>query len=497
MTKEGIVCPVHKLAESSPDSLALVNENASLSYGELEERIHRCAIGLHDLGIETGDRIAVIAQNSVEYAILIFAAYRIGATLAPINTRLDPRSWEDCIMKLTPSALVIDRERIAFADDIGMRYLLMEDVGGGIGSEPYSADSFSVLHEVSTEHEASIVFTSGSSGDPKGVILTLGNHFCNALASNENIKLTHQDCWLAALPFCHVGGMSILFRTALDGCSAYVADSFAPDVVNRLIDRGQLTHLSLVPTMLDSLLASRKMRKFPDSLRAILLGGAAVSERLIETIRELNLPVLPTYGLTEAASQLCTLSPESPPEKLSSSGSPLENTELKIVDDEDETVESGMNGEICIRGKKVFKSYLGRDRSEVFDKDGWFRTGDIGWLDDDSYLHVVGRRDDMFISGGENIHPAQIEKAALAFPGVTECAVIGVEDRKWGARPVLFVCHDDSGSEMNGLHEHLNANLPDMFIPKAIIELDQLPRTSIGKIDRKQLHTLWRHNENT
>jgi len=340
MTKERIVCPVHKLAESNPDSPALMSERLTLSYSELEERIHRCTTELHDFGVETGDRIAVIAKNSVEYAILIFAAYRIGTTLAPINTRLDPRSWEDCIMQLAPTALVIDRERIAFADDLGMRYLPMQDVGGGIRNGSDSVDSSSVSNEVSTGHETSIVFTSGSSGDPKGVILTLGNHFCNALASNENIKLTPADCWFAALPFYHVGGMSILFRTALAGSSAFVADSFSPDVVNRLIDRGQLTHLSLVPTMLDSLLASRGMLKFSDNLKTILLGGAAVPERLIETIRELNIPVLPTYGLTEAASQLCTLSPESPPEKLSSSGSPLKNTGLKIVDDKDEVVES-------------------------------------------------------------------------------------------------------------------------------------------------------------
>lgn len=487
-----ITCPVYRNSQNHPDRMAVRSDKTSLTYAELERLIQGFAGKLKAAGMKTGDRIGVIAGNSVAYAALIFAACRTGVTLVSINTRLNPDDWIDCIKRSACKLLFIDAKRTAFARSSGYDSIVLDgdesDDGGSIAT---GRDS-SISGEVSPDQEASVVFTSGSGGTPKGVILTFGNHYYNALASNENIPLGFDDCWLAVLPFYHVGGMSILFRAAIAGCSAYVMNGFDTDRINRLIDEGIVTHISLVPIMLSLLLTVRQNRRLPDTLRAILLGGGSVSGRLIDDIEKLSLPVLTTYGMTETASQVCTLAPDDSVNKLCSSGKPLGNAEVRIVDAEGQQACENGDGEIVVRGKTVFKGYLGEDSEATFDPDGWFRTGDIGCFDEDGYLRVKGRMDSMFISGGENIYPSAIERAASEFSGVAECVVIAVDDARWGKRPVLFVTRmGDSDLVTHELRSFLEARLSRIQQPDRIIEIGQFPRTSINKIDGEKLKEMF------
>ena len=483
-----ITCPVYRNSQNNPDRVAIRSEATSLSYAQLERLIQGFAGKLKTAGMKTGDRIGVIAGNSVGYVALIFAAYRTGVSLVPISTRLKPDDWIDCIRRSGCRLLFIDAKRTAFARSSGCDLVILDGDESFEASETTIGEDSSFSREVLLDQEASVMFTSGSGGTPKGVILTFGNHYYNALASNENTRLRRDDCWLAVLPFYHVGGMSILFRAAIAGCSVYVMNGFDTDRINRLIDEGTITHISLVPTMLGSLLAVREMRRPPATLRTILLGGGPMSGSMLDDIEKLSLPVLTTYGMTETASQVCALSSTDPVDKMRSSGRPLGNVEIKIVDAGGEQACVNRDREIVVRGKTVFKGYLGEDTEATFDPDGWFRTGDIGCFDEDGYLHVKGRLDSMFISGGENICPSDIEKAASEFPGVSECVVIAVDDASWGKRPVLFVAKiGESDLGTPELRSFLETRLSRIQLPERIIEIDQFPRKSIGKIDRERL----------
>jgi O-succinylbenzoic acid--CoA ligase len=440
-------------------------------------------------GLNRGDRVCVIADNSIEYAVLIFAAYRIGATLVPLNTRLSQRAWTGCMKKAECRLLLADQRRTAFARSSGCEFILLGDSipdgSNRIGAFPHEI----ISSEIPLDLEASIPFTSGSEGFPKGAILTFANHYCSALASNENIPLSREDCWLASLPFFHVGGMAILFRAAVAGCSVHVVSNIDFGSINMLIDRGMVTHLSLVPTMLRSLLAARGYRATPGTLKAILLGGEPIPGSLLQDINRLALPVLTTYGLTESASQVCTMSPNDSRDRLQSSGRPLRYSEITILNSEGEPTDRGAVGEIAIRGRIVFKGYLPtQEGSCTSEPGGWFRTGDSGYLDKNGYLYVRGRVDDMFVSGGENIYPSEIEMVASEFPGVSECGVVAVDDSTWGKRPVLFIKRDKAAdASLQELRTWLQTRLSRIQMPEAIIEVDEFPRKSIDKIDKEAL----------
>ncbi|MCK4728324.1 MAG: AMP-binding protein, partial [Desulfobacterales bacterium] len=300
------------------------------------------------------------------------------------------------------------------------------------------------------------------------------------------------DCWLLSLPLYHVGGLSILHRCALAGASVYVTHGFNCEETNSLIDASRITHLSLVPTMLQRLIESRGDEPMPDTVKVILLGGAPAPRKMVGKIRQFRLPVLTTYGMTESASQITSMSPGDPAEKLSTSGKPLKYVQVRIVNSEGKDLPPGIEGEIIVKGKTLFRAYLNRDAWRKRHDDQWFVTGDKGYLDSDGYLTVTGRMDDMFVSGGENIYPGEIEIEAASYPHIRACAVLAVDDTEWGKRPVLFVEPVETG-EFNeqDMAAYLKTRLPRIKIPERIISLNRLPRAAIGKIDYAALRDLY------
>ncbi len=487
---KSIECPVLQHARSIPDNISLTDGSVSLSYSELDRKIDAILYSLRQRGIDSGDKLAVLAKNSTSYAVTILSCFRHGLCVVPLNYRMNPDWW---------------RESIRVAD---CRLLLLDEDYAHV-SEKVTIPSVNLLSIMSTEkthptvHSAgidldrifSIMFTSGSTGRPRGVMLTSGNHYYNAIASNENIRLSQGDCWLAVLPFCHVGGMAILFRSMLAGSSVRVMSHFDADNINRLIDDGSISHISVVPAMLDSIIEARQDRDFPPTLKAVLLGGAPTSRRLVEKACALKTPLFTTYGMTEAASQICTTSPGDSGDRLLTSGKPLGNCEIRIVSSDNDILEYGKEGEIQIRGKSVFTAYLNEDQNRTFLPDGWFKTGDIGLFDNDGYLHVPGRKDALFVSGGENIHPSAIERITADFPGIEECAVIAVDDEKWGARPVLFVQPIGAGISIVELNTYLETHLSQLLMPKAIIIIEEMPGTTLGKIDTHALLEIYLSTE--
>lgn len=479
--------PLSAAARKFPDGVACRFDGKQFTFAQLESLVSAWVQRLDQHSIKGGDRVALLTPNSISTITTILALIRLGASAVPLNYRLVPADWKKLLQRAECRLLCTTPEFAEFTDELEVPIVTLYDVGlDNLGESRTREFSGSPLHP-DANREATVIFTSGSSGESKGVILTYGNHYFSAVGSNMNIKLLPGDCWLLCLPLCHVGGLSIIFRTLLAGAAFEVTSTFDASEVNNLIDNGRITHLSLVPTMLTKLIEIRKSRPVPDTLKTILLGGAAASEELLRQVAELRLPVLTSYGMTEAASQICALSPEDSLGRLKTSGRPLRHRRLTILNDEGETVPPGQVGEIAVGGEVLSPGYLDPNGgTEPLTESGWFCTGDLGCLDQDGYLVVKGRKDDLIISGGENIYPQEILSAALGFPGIDDCAVVRVADDVWGQRPVLFV---ETRAEFNlqAMRDFLAEKLAGFRLPKRIIRLAKLPRTAIGKIDKELL----------
>ena len=472
-----IDCPLRSKAISAPLAPAIRDFERSLGFAELDTLAERFSLSLRQRGVSEGDCVAVASRNSIEYVALLLAVMRIRAVAVPLNIRLSAAEISRQLLAVGPSLLVTDFISREVASGITCELCDFSQLESAL-VEP----SYRNIPRLELEQVFSVCFTSGSDGNPKGVVLTLGNHYYNALGSNENIVLDPSDNWHLSLPLFHVGGMGIMFRCLLAGAQTFVGDQFEPEALNQLIDSSQVSHLSLVPTMLAQLLTIRDQRRFPVSLKAILVSGAPVPESLWERIRSMETPVVMSYGLTETASQITATRPGSVITPNVGAGRALRFRELKI-----DAATSNGTGEICVRGEVLFKGYVDNTTS-AHDSDGWFHTGDIGKLDEEQNLTVLGRKDEMFISGGENIFPQEIVAVAEKIDGVASAAVISIADSNWGSRPIMFVklAIGSSHSEVTLLDE-MAKSLARYKLPDRIIVLEKMPRTAIGKIDRQTL----------
>jgi len=368
---------------------------------------------------------------------MVHGAPRAGAIIVPLNTRLsrDELAWQ--LRDVGAALLVFDD---ATADAARAASVVTGVTAVHAGELARSADGDTQLryeHDLDDVH--SIIYTSGTTGTPKGAMLTFGNHASSAAASAANLGVRDDDRLLASLPMFHVGGLAIVLRGVLYGNAVVVLESFDPARVNAAIGRNGVTTVSVVANMLRRMLDERGAAAYPPTLRTVLLGGGPAPRELLETCAVRGLPVLQTYGLTEAASQVATLAPGDALRKLGSAGRPLPGTSIRIESDGRGCV-AGEPGEILVSGPTVSPGYWRRpaETAAAF-RDGWLRTGDFGYLDDEGYLHVLDRRDDLIVSGGENVYPAEVESVLQAHPGVAEAAVYGLADDRWGAVPAAAV----------------------------------------------------------
>lgn len=481
-----INCPLRQAVIASPSSCAIRSADRNLTFVELEQLAGSYADILFSRGVSHGKCVAILCDNSIEYVALLVALLRCGAIAVPLNTRLSSTELKLQIAQIDLNMLLTDDVNSFKAAAIHSN---PTPIGSLANRTPPFSGNYAPL-ELELDRSCLVVFTSGSSGPAKGVILSVGNLYYNALGSNENIPLLQQDTWLLSLPLFHVGGLGIMFRCLIAASQILVAQRFDAESTNRLLDLGEVTHLSLVPTMLARLLQLRDNQPFPATLKAILLGGAPVSDILLRTIRELNLPVVVSYGMTETASQIAATSLTDPPEKLTTSGKALRYCEIRI-----EKKPTSRVGEICVRGNVVCRGYTDGSHSSIA-SDGWLHTGDFGFLDSAGYLTVLGREDGMFISGGENIFPEEIENVAEGFPGIVTAAVVAVDNPTWGKRPILFIeCRSETALNTERLRSYLSNRLAKFKLPDRIVVFEKLPRTALDKIDRSALARLAESHE--
>jgi O-succinylbenzoic acid--CoA ligase len=409
-------------ARARPDHEAVAADGGSLTYAELDERASRRARELAAAGVGAGERVRVTHPPGIAFAELLHSLPRLGAVL-------EPEAPTDSPAPTDPPAPVAA-------------------ASGTVGTQLRTTFDPGAVHTV--------IRTSGTTGAPKAVELTYANHAASALASAEALGVEPGDRWLCALPLHHVGGLNVLIRSVINRTTVVLHERFDADRVRATLEAGEVTLASLVPTMLARLRAAG-LRRAP-GLRAIALGGGPIPAGLLEWASEAGIPVVPVYGMTETCSQVVAGSP----------GRPLPGVELQI----------GADGEVLVRGPMVAPAELSGD--------GWLHTGDLGSLDEDGRLNVLGRLKELIVTGGENVAPLEVEQALLAHPAVVDAGVAGLPDPEWGEAVTAFVVlREPAGGEE--LRAWCRERLAAFKVPKAFHEVEQLPRNAGGKLLRDRL----------
>jgi o-succinylbenzoate---CoA ligase len=430
-------------SQSCPDRTALVADGAQMTYAELEAEATWVARRLAAHGVRRGSTAALTMHPRREQVVLMHALMKVGAALLPLGPRLTAEERATIVSAVDP---IID------LDDPGQLTQTEADMP--------------LLGEHDMDDVCCRVLTSGSTGTPRPIPLSYGNFLWNAVGSGFNIGVLPEDRWLCCVPLSHIAGLGIVMRSVIYGTAAVVHDGFDVDRVAAALERDGITQVSLVATMLTRLLEAGVDLSGP---RAILVGGGPVPEEPLEEALAKGATVVQTYGLTETCSQVTTLAPADARRKLGSAGRPLLTTHLRIQE-----------GEILVQGPTVAPGSA--------DPDGWLHTGDLGHIDEEGFLYVDDRIDDMIVSGGENVVPSEVEEVLLRHPEVSEAAVIGREDPEW-QQAVTAVVVLESGSQAtpDELRRHCAESLAGFKVPKRVELASALPRTPSGKLMRRAL----------
>ncbi len=496
------------LERHATDRQALICEGRSLRYGELAREVAALADRLEAEGVLAGDLVALLAPSSSPGVVLIHALLDTGVVMVPLNLRL---TETELVFELEASRtrwLVVAEQTRALGDRLAERagcglLRLGPVAGGGICLEGIRPPVSGGDAELAARRErlragcsALVLFTSGTSGRPKGALLSLDSLRASAQSSAALLGSDPDDRWLLCMPLFHIGGLSVLIRSALAGSCVVLHPEFDAPAVDHALWVDGITHVSLVATMLSRLLESwGATRRAPEALRLVLLGGGPASQALLSRARALGFPVAPTYGLTEAASQVATRPPEIAVDDeadLAAGLRPLPGVEIRIVDERGEPVASEIAGEIEVRGPTLMQGYLDDPEATARAiRAGWLATGDLGRLDAHGGLRVLDRRSDLIVSGGENVYPAELESVLIEHPDVAEAGVVGRQDAIYGERPLAYVVAVAGRRlEPDRVLAFCRERLAKYKVPVELIEIQKLPRTASGKLLRRELKLL-------
>ncbi|WP_096152848.1 MULTISPECIES: o-succinylbenzoate--CoA ligase [Bacillus] len=474
---------LRKRAELSPNKIAIETDSEKITFLKLLRKSENLARKMASLSIKKGDIVSVFMSNSIAQVEVIFALKHIGCITVLHNTRLTPAELHYQIKDAGSKIAFSDEEKLELFSHIKLNETSVMTIQTlKIAKED---STICLQKEFCMSETDTIMYTSGTTGNPKGVKQTYGNHYWSASSSALNLGLYEEDCWLAAVPLFHISGLSIIMRGVIYGMRVVLHTKFEPKKVNKAIRENHVTIVSVVSSMLVGLLDDLGEREYPNSLRCLLVGGGPVPISLLEKCREKKIPVVQTYGMTETCSQIVTLSSDDAIKKVGSAGKPLFPCQMKIMKDGKE-LGANMDGEIVVKGPNVSPGYWKFENSIL--QNGWFHTGDIGYIDEDGYLFVLDRRSDLIISGGENIYPAEIENVLVSHEGITEAGVTGLRDEKWGHVPVGFVVLQKGAvlTENDILH-FVSGRMAKYKVPKRIVFIKELPKNATNKLLRRKL----------
>lgn len=494
---------IDRNAAFAPDKTAISFEGKLLSYAAFAARIERTATALkQELGVGRGDRVAILSLNRPDYLVLLYACARLGAILVPLNWRLAiaeqlfilsdagakvlvlEQAFEGLLSTLAQSAPGTAVVGLDFAPHGGTTFEGLLTRSDGTSRNPHTDLSYPLL----------IVYTSGTTGRPKGAVLRQEALFWNGVMSQDMHNMTSDDHVLTVLPFFHVGGLNIQTTPALQlGATVTIHARFTPDTALAAIEQERPTLTVLVPAIIQAVSEHPAWATADlSSLKAVATGSTIVPPHLIERFVARDVPVLQVYGSTETCPIAIYTRLGGDLSRVGSTGLAGLCCEAKVIDQAGNEMPADTPGEIAVRGPNVFFEYWGNEaatRDALHD--GWYRTGDIGLCDSDGYFWVRDRKKNMIISGGENVYPAEVERVLLEHPDVSECAVIGRPDPRWDEVPIAYViARSGCRLEADELRAHLQAQLARYKVPREIVFVTDLPRTALGKVQHFLLKQL-------
>ena len=469
----------------APNNTFFAHGNLGLSFANTNKLVARtCGAILRHTPLEPGDNVAILMTAPPRFILTLFALMRMRVVSVPLNTRLTAAELAWQVKNTDCRLLICESETRALAQATGAAVMEMPSIDGQA-----PAAQFGDFGMMNLDDDFAIIHTSGTSGRPKAAILTYGNIYQSAVASALKLETRKNDVWLCVLPLYHVGGLSIVLRSLNYGTAIETIPPgpFDAREVNRMLTEHPITLVSLVPTMLQRLLDA-KTRQWNPGLRLILLGGEAPAPELVQRCLAERLPIATSYGLTEAASQVATALPELVYRKPGTVGKPLMFTQVRIIDDGGDDARPNEPGELLVKGGTVTRGYYGDpEATRAALHDGWLRTGDIGYMDEEGDLFIMQRRADLIVSGGENIYPAEVERVLRQHRAVSEAVVFGLPDAHWGQRAAALVqLRADASTSPDALINFAREHLAGYKIPRQIAFVDALPRTASGKIQRER-----------
>jgi acyl-CoA synthetase (AMP-forming)/AMP-acid ligase II len=504
---------VHQFLEASaekyPDSEALVHLKTRINYIDLEKDSNRLANQLLDCGVKTGDRVGILYETSINYVISFFAVLKAGGVAVPLNTATTPRIISGILANCTPTALIAQKEHVHFLEEIsgnldGLKNVIVNGRKGDFIKNPSisshdldeirkSGNSQRPRVEINDEDLAAIIYTSGTTSDPKGVMLTHKNLAANTDSIVEYLELTQADKVMAILPFFYSYGNSLLLTHVRVGGSIVIDNRFAyPNVILDIMSKERVTGFSGVPSTFAILMHKSNILNYNwEHLRYLTQAGGpmtpALTMKIMEAIPHIKIFIM--YGQTEASARLSYLKPDKLLDKIGSIGKAIPGVTLMVKDDKGKVCAPGITGEIVATGDNIMKGYWNQPgaTSEVLKEDG-LHTGDLARTDEENYLYIVSRMSDMIKSGAHRISPKEIEEIIAEQDDVVESAVVGMPDEILGeAITAVIVLKNKSKITEREIMRHCRANLPAFKIPKKIVFRESIPKTASGKIRRHLL----------
>jgi fatty-acyl-CoA synthase len=474
------------------------------TYAEMQQRIERFAAVLYREGIRTGDRVGFLGFNCPDLLVTFFASASLGAIFVPLNFRLTPSELTFIINDSGIAALIVGSEHVHLIEAAKPNLSCRSYIQAGDGKANWptlekllsTASAAAPRTLVASSDVAAILYTSGTTGRPKGAMLTHANIWANNVNLILGYGITGSDSCLTTAPMFHAGGLfAFIMSVLLVRGHAIIHRGFDPRSVITTIEAQRVSITFGVPTMVLELTRCAEYASSDlSSLRLFVVGGAPIPEPLLRMFSERGIPVASPYGMTEVVSAATFLETELAAAKLGSVGRSMLLNEIKLVDAQGrDIIDPAIDGEVCVRGDIVMPGYwnLPQESAEAISEDGWFRTGDLGRLDEDGFLFICGRAKDMVISGGENVYPAEVESVLLDHPAIANVAVVGTQDEKWGERVVAFaILKDQRPLSLDDLRDFCRGRLASYKQPKELRIVSELPQNGAGKIQKHILRQM-------
>jgi len=472
------------LLKQSLSTKAIITSSISYTFDELRNKVLSTAGYLRKQNISAGDRVGIIGQNDVDFVINILALWQLSAIPVPINIRLTESEIYEQLTSANCSSVLAQKEF----------YEKVKSLSKKIIKYPFIADnnnSFSGRDKLEVNDPAIIIFTSGSTNKSKGIILSFNSLFNSALSSNQLLRYTRSDRWLASLPFYHVGGFSIITRSLLFGIPLIIPDSLSTEDLKESLNKLQPTFISLVAAQLKKLVDD-EISPNPE-LKNCLIGGGFSDLELVTKANELGWPVNIVYGSTETSSFVSALLKDELIFKPNSVGRAVPTNKILITDSNGNEQKPFEIGEITVQSNALMLGYIDESETKQVIQNGFYCTGDIGYVDEEGYLYIEGRKNYLISTGGENVNPIEIEKALLEHPLVQEAAVFPLKDIEWGEIIAAAVVLKNKATKLSDeeLKKFLQERISGFKIPKKIFIENQLPKTELGKIEKDKLISLY------